>query len=131
EVVRRLVEQKERRLHKQQLSQRNTHLPAAAELIGLTLKVLNRKAEPHQYFFNFCLHAEGVRVFEFVLHLAVELQQLLELLPFMIRLSHLPMNLFKVRLKLQDITKYRLDLFVQRSPTRVHAFLRKISNTHI
>ncbi len=48
-VVRRLVQQQQRWLLKQQLGQRNAHLPSATELIGLPGPVVLAEAEPAEH----------------------------------------------------------------------------------
>ena len=71
EMVGRLVEQQQVRRAQQQLRQRETHLPAARQVIGQLLLHLRLEAEPAQHRRDLELDLIAVAQAEAILHLAV------------------------------------------------------------
>ena len=74
-MVRRLVEQQQRRAPEQQLRQREPHLPAARERVGGLLELRVGEAEPAQHGRDFQIDAVAVFDPEPILKRAVTLEQ--------------------------------------------------------
>ena len=70
EVIRRLVQQQQRRLFKQQLCERDAHLPSTAELIGLPRPVFLAEAEAAQHRAHLRIQVVEVMLLQRVAHQA-------------------------------------------------------------
>ena len=78
EVVGGLVEQQEVGMAQQQLRERDAHLPAARELLGRLVEVLDGKAEAAEDLTGACLKLVAAKALEAVLRGAVALEQAVE-----------------------------------------------------
>ncbi len=132
EMVCRFVEQQQGWLNEEEFCERNTHLPPAAELSGLPIHVIDRKAETEQDLLDLCFHPERIAVFELVLQFAVKFEQLLELVTLVVgNVIHPLVNLIESVLRIEHVAKCCFYFPVQRTTLDMHPFLREVADRDV
>ena len=126
EVVGRFVEKKDGGLLQEQFRHRDTHLPAAAELAGLPVEILFRKAEPAQHRGDAGLHLADVVVIEPQGEIAEDLEEVAVGLARRIGRLEFGFDFFQLDLQLANVIKGLLDLFHHRRTFVRDTLLRQI-----
>ena len=94
-MVRRLVEQHGVRAHQQDAGQRHAHLPAARQRADIAVHHLRAEAQARQHFAGAAIERIAVELVEAGLHLAVALDQRVQLVGA-VRIRHGGLQLFQL-----------------------------------
>ena len=130
QVVSRLVEQQQVGLGQQQLGQRDAHLPAAAELVGLPRPIFLAEAEAGEHAAHLRVERVAVERVKALLQHGVALRRGLVLGPGVIELGQLPGQLLDLALHLAQFVEDGEAFFEDGAAGELQALLRQVADAH-
>ena len=130
EVVGGLVEQQQVGLGQQQLGQRDAHLPAAAELVGLPRPILFAEAEAGEHAAHLRVERVAVERVKALLQHGVALGRGFVLRAFVIELGQLPAEPLDLALHLAQLVEDGQAFFKDRPAGEPQTLLRQIADAH-
>jgi hypothetical protein len=130
EMVGGLVEEQKIRPREQQFGQRNSHLPAAAELIRQARPVLLHEAESGEHCPDLRVQRVAVEDVEPLLQHGIALGRCFVLGTGVIELSHLPCSAFDLALHRAQFVEDRQALFKDGAPGQLQPLLRQVADAH-